>query len=604
MSSCPRITITLPDSRGPGPWFDVKEPIPRRHFQFPEHIQLPQNAAEGLSLQDIRHAIYTRRGVKGSTSLLVARWYIASPREDTDAELCKFCRHINFDVLFHTQRKFPRSHTDNTYPIQSTRAASAGSSSRLTGLRKYPIVHQNLKAITGYGIGGFFVFTPYYDVFVSARYISYDPCGSLDTGFPSISWIAEDERKSHINRISPSFSPTVVDYGKIKSWVLACETEHHQESGTTIDDLTWFPEGENYTLPLIYVLEGRVGVVDAGTRYVELSYVWGGVEQLQLTTSNYVSLTTEGYLARQNLKTATSQTIHDAIEFIFRADQRYLWCDKLCIIQDAPDKQDQIKHMHKIYNNAARCLVAATSSRASDPLPRIVRHKHVAEKQYELVQGLKLTGVLPTLVDFLRTTTWDKCAWIYQDRVLSKRAVIIGDQQAYFMCNHGYVCSEQQLPVTKGRDHEATQGHISNVDGNDIFKEYADIVGVYLARHLPYNEDVLHAIAGVLSQLEGRFRSKFLFGLPETEIEQTLLWAQKVDYVRRLDVRGNPLFPSWSWAGWIGSVTFPTISNMSRFHWKNTDIKIHFTSGELRSPASQRKDPEWFRDDWEEVGAQ
>jgi hypothetical protein len=51
-------------------------------------------------------------------------------------------------------------------------------------------------------------------------------------------------------------------------------------------------------------------------------------------------------------------------------------------------------------------------------------------------------------------------------------------------------------------------------------------------------------------------------------------------------------------------VTFPTISNMSRFHWKNTDIKIHFTSGELRSPASQRKDPEWFRDDWEEVGAQ
>jgi hypothetical protein len=147
-------------------------------------------------------------------------------------------------------------------------------------------------------------------------------------------------------------------------------------------------------------------------------------------------------------------------------------------------------------------------------------------KQYELVQGLKLTGVLPKLEDFLRTTTWDKRAWTYQEKVLSKRAVIVGDQQAYFICSHGYVCSEQRLTVTKvpfGRGHEATKGHISSIDGNDMFKEYASIVCVYLARHLTYNEDVLYAIAGVLSQLEGRFRSECLVGLPETEIDQALL---------------------------------------------------------------------------------
>jgi hypothetical protein len=171
-----------------------------------------------------------------------------------------------------------------------------------------------------------------------------------------------------------------------------------------------------------------VVVADAGTRYVALSYVWGGVEQLQLTTSNYVLLTTAGTLARENPRVAISQTICDTIEFVVRADERYLWCDALCIIQDAPDKQDQIQNTHKIYNNAAWCLIAATSSHSSDSLPCIGRHKHDAKKQYELVQGLRLTGVLPKLVDFLKTTTWDKRAWTYQERVLSKRAVIIGDE--------------------------------------------------------------------------------------------------------------------------------------------------------------------------------
>jgi hypothetical protein len=213
MSSCPRITITLPDGRGLGPWFDVKEPIPS-HSKFPEHIQLPDNAADGLSLQDIRHAFYSQLGVKGNTSLMVAGWYIASPQEDADVELCRFCRHINFDVLFHTQRKFPRPHNDT--PILFSRQVLLNQDSCgfcrviLAAYRasKIPRFPPELEHNDWLWFREFSVLSRYHDVSVYKRYISDDRFGSslsLYTEHVDISWIAENERTSDINRICPTF---------------------------------------------------------------------------------------------------------------------------------------------------------------------------------------------------------------------------------------------------------------------------------------------------------------------------------------------------------------------------------------------------------------
>jgi hypothetical protein len=168
-----------------------------------------------------------------------------------------------------------------------------------------------------------------------------------------------------MNSIYPLFSPAVIDYSKITRWISSRETEHDQESGTTIDNLTWFLKSKDYTLRLIDVQKKCVTVANSGARYIALSYFWGGIEQLQLTTSNYAFLSTKGSLARDGHGAETLQTIHDAIDVALRAGERYLWCDALCI------KQDQIRNMHKIYNNAAWCLAVATSAHAGEYIPRI-----------------------------------------------------------------------------------------------------------------------------------------------------------------------------------------------------------------------------------------
>ena len=53
-------------------------------------------------------------------------------------------------------------------------------------------------------------------------------------------------------------------------------------------------------------------------------------------------------------------TIRDAIHFVRRLKERYLWVDSLCIIQDdVENKQRQIANMSNIFSGACLTLVAA-----------------------------------------------------------------------------------------------------------------------------------------------------------------------------------------------------------------------------------------------------
>ena len=54
------------------------------------------------------------------------------------------------------------------------------------------------------------------------------------------------------------------------------------------------------------------------------------------------------------------QTVLDAMEFCKKMDQRYLWIDRYCIIQDLPEqKHDQLQAMGIIYHRAYFTIIAA-----------------------------------------------------------------------------------------------------------------------------------------------------------------------------------------------------------------------------------------------------
>lgn len=108
----------------------------------------------------------------------------------------------------------------------------------------------------------------------------------------------------------------------------------------------------------------------AGAPFVALSYVWGDCrEDFQLTTSNLAELKRHRSITMAGLP----RTIEDSIQVCNRLGERYLWVDRLCIIQDdvPHHKATQLEQMMTIYRQARFTIVALAGEDASYGLPGV-----------------------------------------------------------------------------------------------------------------------------------------------------------------------------------------------------------------------------------------
>lgn len=113
----------------------------------------------------------------------------------------------------------------------------------------------------------------------------------------------------------------------------------------------------------------------------------------------------------------------------------------------------------------------------------------------------------------------------------------------------------------------------------------------YTSRQLTYTSDILDAFEGVAARLCPLFRSDLLFGIPRSELDSQILWQPYGPMIRRRDPQtGLPMFPSWSWAGWIGTVRCNTQENLSRIEWIGDDGNT-FSSKDYRYPKGVNRDP-------------
>ena len=175
-------------------------------------------------------------------------------------------------------------------------------------------------------------------------------------------------------------------------------------------------------------------------------------------------------------------------------------------------------------------------------------------QQIECVQGMVLANELLPLEDIMTQSHWNTRGWTYQEKELCKRFLIFWKTHVFFQCNRTVYKEDCGL-----RNHAIAGGRALRIRGESqpIWNSYRRAVVEYTKRTLSYDSDVVNAFQGIASLLQPAFKGDFLFGLPETELDIALLWQPTSVIRRRVDLETRaPLFPSWSWAGWIGEVTY------------------------------------------------
>ena len=220
-------------------------------------------------------------------------------------------------------------------------------------------------------------------------------------------------------------------------------------------------------------------------------------------------------------------------------------------------------------------IVAASGSDANAGLAGISTDTRLSRQRIESIRGVDYVNLLPSLQHTLEySSRWSTRAWTYQEHILSRRLLVITEYQAYLSCGHATfsedVGGRQDTSGTFG----LVGGHYHHAGKEDNYFLYKTFVENFTQRDIRYANDLMNAFAGISRILEHRFRSTLCFGIPQTALDFLLLWQPDQYQQRRtlkIDGISHPIFPSWSWAGWIGKIaytfTFPFKNNRPRITW-------------------------------------
>jgi hypothetical protein len=364
-----------------------------------------------------------------------------------------------------------------------------------------------------------------------------------------------------------------VDPRLLRGWLKNCESNH----GSSCNQGNY--ETARYRLPIditvIDVWSHCLIRTASDVRYMALSYVWGGVTMLESTRKNFAGLHRPGCLDQRS---DIPQVVQDAMVLVDMLGSRYLWVDRLCIVQDSPHKHDHISKMDIIYSHALLTIAAVDGLNAGAHLPGILPRSRLPVLHEETLNGVQYKSEPASLDRILDASIYERRGWTFQERMLSRRVLYISNQQVYFQCNVS-IRSESHPREFKreGSDDKYSWGLGQRIDDirlrgsyeervlNDLLDTgqgkrdhwlsdlavYQKLVEEYSHRELTYPTDMLNAFSGFTAIFEECTGGRFVSGIPISVLSAALLWSGHFGTsAGRKSWKGETLFPSWSWAGW------------------------------------------------------
>lgn len=369
------------------------------------------------------------------------------------------------------------------------------------------------------------------------------------------------------------YNPEHIDTAQIRGWFDRCSQLH---GGKCRQPQAQYVRSE--VQPSFIDVESECIVTpDHVVPYVALSYVWGSVETLQAMKENAHSLAVPGSLSTSSAYQVPA-TIRDTIKLCALIGQKYLWVDRVCIVQDdLENKREHLNAMAQIYAKAEFTIVAADGSHADQGLPGLGRR--TGERRRQLFRFPTKTMIRATAEvaqkSRLSKNVWSSRAWTFQEHVFSRRLLYM-DTLASWICYSATWNEVWSLaPATVSSEEDRVDQHgkgekLYTVDWPS-FAEYANMVEQYNSRDLTYDSDIVNAFIGVMTQMRVGFPAGFHGGLPEFYFTIGLLWQP--DRGLRPRFPSTDCAPSWSWLGWSGKLDLTM--------WKhNTDAQLPHTDFE------------------------
>ncbi|KOS21314.1 hypothetical protein ESCO_006767 [Escovopsis weberi] len=243
------------------------------------------------------------------------------------------------------------------------------------------------------------------------------------------------------------------------------------------------------------------------------------------------------------------ETILDAMRLSKKLGLRYLWVDRLCIIQDdAQDVENHIRHMGYVYANAYLTIVAAYGDVSTGILP-INPQRSPRERPSSGTRDHN---------ELVRTSRWNTRGWTLQESIYSRRRVYFFQDTVTWQCH----CMTWQknpsggslVPKMRGKRRECADWISSSAFGFQHppwpdMDEYARIAADYSCRRVTLVDDTLKAFSGITFLLSRIFTGGFMYGMPLMFLDIALLWRPSAS-IRRRALSRPPFLPSWSWLGW------------------------------------------------------
>ena len=375
--------------------------------------------------------------------------------------------------------------------------------------------------------------------------------------------------------------------------------ETHKECSTSTQSfprrVIEIPSDGSTTLRLIDPTDAIVGEY---RKYVALSHCWGGLQHLNLLTTNRARLQ-KGFDLND-----LPPLFRDAVELTRLLGVRYLWIDAIGIIQnDTVDWEIESGKMGAIYRDAYVTLVPSDSANGDQPFLSTVRSTLHLSIPIPSSQTIDPQNSLRPLV-YVRERTHQhghdsplkRRAWCFQEYVISSRIIQFTDREITFHCNLGSYCECGELSYTGydgpsyfagfhnevRRNWQALQskkqiGSLIAESSSQYLTDYevwTSLVREYSSLSLTFDKDQLPALSGLASEFCKRQdkMKTYIAGLWKEHFDFWLGWEAVGG---ELPADGAYIAPSWSWASVKGRVTYHrTDPNVLTFWTKAEDPAI------------------------------